>query len=57
VRDEHVREPEVVLEVLEQVQDLRLDRDVERGDGLVADDQLGVDREGACDADALALPP
>ena len=56
VRDEDVREPEVVLQVLEQVEDLRLDRDVERRDGLVADDQLRVDRERPRDADALALP-
>ena len=38
VRDEDVREPEVVLEVVEQVDDLRLDRDVKSRDGLVADD-------------------
>ena len=39
----------------QQVQDLRLDRDVERADRLVADDQLGPQRERARDADALAL--
>ena len=55
VRDEHVGEPEVALEVLEQVQDLGLHRDVERRDGLVADDQLRVHGERAGDADALAL--
>ena len=37
------------------MQHLRLDRDVERGDRLVGDDQLGLDRERAGDADALAL--
>ena len=55
MRDEDVGEPELALEVLEQVQDLRLHGHVERGHRLVADDQLGVDREGARDADALAL--
>ena len=55
VRDEEVREPEVALEVLEQVEDLRLDGDVQRRDRLVADDQLRVQRERAGDADALAL--
>ena len=55
VRDEEIREPEVVLEVLEQVQDLRLDRDVERRDRLVADDQLRVERERARDPDPLPL--
>ena len=56
VRDEDVREVEVVLEVVEQVDHLRLDRDVERGDRLVGDDQLRVQRERARDADPLALP-
>ena len=56
VRDEDVREPEVALQVLEQVQDLRLHGHVEGGDGLVADDQLRVDRQGARDADPLPLP-
>ena len=40
---------------LQQVDDLGLDRDVERGDGLVGDDQLGLQRERAGDADALPL--
>ena len=55
VRDEEVGEPQLVLQVGEQVEDLRLDRDVERRDRLVADDQLGMQRERARDADALAL--
>ena len=55
VGDEDVREPEVLLEVLQQVQDLRLHRDVERRHRLVADDQLRVDRERPRDADPLAL--
>ena len=55
VGDEHVGEAELVLQVLEQVDDLGLDRHVERGDRLVADDQLRPQRDGAGDADALAL--
>ena len=55
VRDEDVGDAELVLDVLEQVDDLRLDRHVERGDRLVADDELGPQRDGAGDADALAL--
>ena len=55
VRDEEVREVEVALQALEQVHDLRLDGDVERRDGLVADDEVRVEREGAGEADALAL--
>ena len=56
VRDEQVGEAELLLQVLEQVDHLRLDRHVERRDRLVAHDQLRLDRERARDADALALP-
>src|SRR5581483_1991656 len=55
VGDEDVGEAELALQVLQQVEDLRLHGDVERGHRLVADDQLRVDRERARDADALAL--
>ena len=55
VRDEEVGEVEVLLEALEQVQDLRLDRDVERRDRLVADDQLRRERQRPGDADPLPL--
>ena len=53
VRDEEVREVELALEPLEQVQDLRLDGDVQRGHRLVADDELRRQREGPGDADPL----
>ena len=46
---------QLVLQLVEQVDDLRLDRDVEGGHRLVEQDELGVDREGPRDADALAL--
>ena len=46
---------ELALEVLQKVDDLRLDGDVERGDRLVADDQRGLEGERPRDADALAL--
>ena len=39
VGDEEIGQPEVVLQVEQQVDDLRLDRDVERRDRLVGDDQ------------------
>ena len=55
VRDEDDRQPEVALEVAQQVEDLRLDRDVEGGDRLVGDDQLRLERERAGHADALPL--
>ena len=55
VSDEQVGQAELDLEIFEQVQDLRLDRDVQRGNGLVADDQPRVQCERASDPDALSL--
>src|SRR6185503_11016865 len=53
--DEQVGQPQVALEALEQVDDLRLDRDVECADGLVADDQLRLHGQRPGDPDALPL--
>ena len=55
VRHQQVGELVLVLQVHQQVDDLRLDRDVERRDRLIADDQLRVERQRPGDADALAL--
>ena len=55
VRDEEVGQPEVALQLDEQVQDLGLDRDVERRDGSSATISFGCSDERARDADALAL--
>ena len=55
VGDEDQRQAVARLHVLEQVEDLRLHRHVERGDRLVADDQLRLGRDRAGDRDALAL--
>ena len=54
--DEQHREPELALQILQQVDDLRLHRDVERRHRFIADDQVGLGGECARDADALALP-
>src|SRR5436305_1176234 len=45
------------LNILQQVDDLRLDRHVERRHRLIAHQHLGLDREGARNTDALALAP
>ena len=57
VRDEQVRKPKLALEVLQQVDHLRLDRDIEGGYRLVAHDEPRLDRERSSDADALPLAP
>ncbi len=56
VGDEQVGEPELALQVAQQVQHLCLDRHVERRDRLVADHELRLERERPRDADPLALP-
>ena len=55
VGDEQVGQPEPGPQVGQQVEDLGLDRHVERRDRLVADDELRLDRERPGDPDALAL--
>lgn len=55
VRDEHVGQAELSLEVGQQVEDGRLDGDVEGAGGFVEHEQPGAEREGAGDGDALAL--
>ena len=54
--DEQVGQAHLGLQVLEHVDDLRLDGNVQRRDRLVADDELGVHGQGAGDAHALPLP-
>ncbi len=53
--DEEERKAELALQVLQQVDDLRLDGNVERGDRLVAHDEVGLGGERARNGDALAL--
>ena len=55
VGDEQVGQPELAPQVKEQVEDLRLDGDVERRDGLIADDEVRSQCQSPGDADALAL--
>ena len=55
VRDEEIGEAEFAAQIVEEIENLRLHRDVERRDRFIADEQLRSEREGARDADALAL--
>ena len=55
VGDEQEGELQPRLQLEQQVQHLRLDRDVERGDRLVGHHQPRIGGERAGDADALAL--
>src|SRR6202166_329145 len=53
--DEEISEPDLLLQVLQQIDDLGLDRYIQRRHRLIADDQFGFDRERPRDTDALAL--
>src|SRR6266702_4290632 len=53
--DEEIAEAEPLLEVEQQVDDLRLHRHVERRYRFVADDEVRLQRQRARDADALSL--
>src|SRR5579872_5011234 len=55
MRNEEVRQAEVALQLLQQIDDLRSDADVECGYRLVADDELRTQRQCASNADALTL--
>ena len=55
VRDEQEGQAKLALQILQQVDDLRLHRNVERGDRLVADDEARAQHQRAGDADALPL--
>ena len=56
VRDEEVGEARLVLQLAQQLDDLGLHRQVERRGRLVEEDELGLERDGAGDGEALPLP-
>src|SRR5262252_7807697 len=55
MRDEEIGEAQLLLEVHEQVEHLRLHRDIERRYRLVGDDKLRAQYERTRDRDALTL--
>jgi hypothetical protein len=56
VRDDDVREVVKPLQLAHEVEHLRADGDVERGDRFVGHDQLRVERQRPGQPDALSLP-
>ena len=55
VGDEEIGQTKLPLQVLEQIDDLRLHRDIQGGDGLVGQDHLRVQHQRPSDADPLPL--
>ena len=56
MRDKQIGHPDLFLQILKEIDDLRLDRDVEGGDRLVGDDKDGVEGDRPRNVDALPLP-
>ena len=52
---EHVREPELLLKVGQQIDDLGLNRNIQRRDGFIGNDEFGLHCQGARNADPLPL--
>jgi len=53
--DDDIRELTFILKIDQEVDNLGLNRDVQRGDGFITDYDLGVEGQGTGDADALPL--
>src|SRR4029077_5620833 len=53
--DQEESDAEIALEILEEVEDLRLHRDIERAHRLIGDDQTRLGDQRASDSDPLAL--
>ena len=56
VGDEEISEVELFLQADQEVDDLRLDRNVEGGDGLVANNEIGIQGQCPRNPDPLPLP-
>ncbi len=52
--DENIGQPALLLQILHEIEDLRLDGHIQGGDRLVAHDEPGVEGQRPGDADALA---
>ena len=55
VRNEEIGQPEILLQILKKIEDLRLYGDIEGGNGFVADEKFGAERQCPGDADTLPL--
>ncbi len=54
--DEQIGQIKIASEILKQVDNLRLDRNIKRRDAFVTDQEFRLDRKGTGNSDALTLP-
>src|SRR4029077_13010358 len=55
VRNKDVSQRQPLAQITQQIQNLRADRNIERRDRLITDDQFWFDRKRSCDSDSLSL--
>ncbi|MNJ63670.1 hypothetical protein D3C77_595870 [compost metagenome] len=55
MRDKYISEAKLFLQILQQINDLRLDRHIERRDRFIRNDQLRLQGQCPGNADTLAL--
>ena len=55
VRDEHIGDAGLALDVAQQVEDLGLDRNVKGGNRLIENEKFRIERDRTCNANPLAL--
>jgi len=55
--DKKIRQGKLLLKVFEEVQDLGLNRDIERADGFITDNKFGLQSKGTGYAYSLTLAP
>ena len=55
MRDEEIGQVELLLQVLQEVDHLRLNRYIEGGNRFVTNYELRIQRKGSCDTDSLSL--
>ena len=55
MRHKQIGQPHLLLQIDKQVDNLRLDGNIQRGDRLVQHDKLRLHRQRAGNADSLAL--
>src|SRR5690606_26401761 len=56
VSDEKIGQPQLFLQILHEIDDLRLDRHVQGRNRFVANNKLRLDRQSSGDANSLTLP-
>ena len=55
VCNEQIGQPEIGLQVHEQIKNLGLNGDVQSGNCLIADDELRAESQRSCNSDSLTL--